>query len=156
MLFSQGFPLALIEKQGGKQFGAPGSFCSQHSLVRGGYKKALIPYFPHYCALGPILLFNTNLPEHFFCWQQEKKQNSEQNAFQSPGPRLPPTSPKKAREPRSGLGCFLPSPQGACFIPSLKHCLINTATTAGLLALSDTQQETHQPVNLTPTSSNPS
>lgn len=48
------------------------------------------PYFPHYYALGSILHFNTNLPEHFFCWQWEKKQNSEQNAFQSPAPSLTP------------------------------------------------------------------
>lgn len=48
------------------------------------------PYFPHYYALGSILHFNTNLPEHFFCWQWEKNQNSEQNAFQSPGPNLTP------------------------------------------------------------------
>lgn len=78
------------------------------------------PYFPHYYALGSLLHFNTNLPEHFFCWQWEKKQNSEQNAFQTLGPSLTP----QTQGALFGIG-VLPNLQGTCFVP-VSHSLLQT------------------------------
>lgn len=127
VLSLQGFFLALTDQQGTLQFGAPGSPCSQHSSVRGGYKKDLILSF-HITMPWDLYSISTQISQNIFsCWQWEKKQNSEQNAFQSPGLSLTPQTQGALFRTR-----VLPSyPPGNLPCPCLTYCLTNTATMLG-------------------------
>lgn len=113
MLSLQGFLLALTEQQGSQQFGAPGSPCSQHSLVRGGYKKNFILIF-HITMPWDLYSISTQISQNIFSADSERKSRT---VNKMPFRALLPASPHKLREPCSGVGSFLPNPQGTCLVP---------------------------------------
>lgn len=59
---------------------------------KGRLQEKLHPYFPHYYALGSILHFNTNLPEHFFLLTVREKAEQWTKCLSEPCSQPHPTS----------------------------------------------------------------